>query len=45
LWTLRKLREGCVREKVRKREEQELQLQKSVDKELKAAATLYKKKI
>jgi hypothetical protein len=45
LWTLRKLREGRVHKKVRKREEQELQLQKSVDKELKAAATLYKKKI
>jgi hypothetical protein len=45
LWTPRKLREGKAREKVRKREEQELQLQKSVDKELKAAAMLYKKKI
>jgi hypothetical protein len=45
LWTPRKLREGKARDKVKEREEQELQLQKAEAKELKAAAMLYKQKI
>jgi hypothetical protein len=45
LWTPRKLREGKARNKVKEREEQELQLQKAEAKELKAAAMLYKQKI
>jgi hypothetical protein len=44
LWTPQKLREGKARTKEKKREEQELQLRKSVDNELKAAEMLYKKK-
>jgi hypothetical protein len=45
LWTPRKLREGKAREVVKEREAQELQLQKSEAKELRAAAMLYKQKI
>jgi hypothetical protein len=44
-WSPRKIREARAREKVRERDEQELQLQKANAKELKAAAKLYKKKI
>jgi hypothetical protein len=45
LWTLQKLREGRARKVVKEREAQELQLEKSEAKELKAAAMLYKQKI
>jgi hypothetical protein len=45
LWSPRKCREAHARETVRQREEEQEKLQKTHDRELKAAATLYKKKM
>jgi hypothetical protein len=44
-WSPRKIREARAREVVKEKEAHELRLQKANDKELKAAATLYKQKI
>jgi ATPase subunit of ABC transporter with duplicated ATPase domains len=43
-WSPRKLREARARETVKRTEAEQLPLQKTHDRELKAAATLYKKK-
>jgi hypothetical protein len=43
LWSPRKIREARVRETVKQREEEAEKLQKEQDRDLKAAATLYKK--
>jgi hypothetical protein len=45
LWSPRKLREARVRERLKQRDAEELQLQKTRDRDLKAAAILYKKKM
>jgi hypothetical protein len=45
LWSPRKIREARVRETVKQREEEAEKLQKEHDRDLKAAATLYKKKM
>lgn len=45
VWSPRKIREAQARETVKQREEEQEKLQKTHDRELKAAATLYKKKI
>ena len=45
LWSPRKIREARARERVKQQEEEQEKLQKTHDRELKAAAILYKKKI
>ena len=45
LWSPRKIREARARERVKQQEEEQQKLQKTRDRELKAAATLYKKKM
>jgi hypothetical protein len=45
MWSPRKIREARARKVVKQRTEKELELQKANTKELKAAATLYNKKI
>jgi hypothetical protein len=45
LWSPRKLREARVRERVKQRDAEEQKLQKTRNRDLKAAATLYKKKM
>lgn len=45
LWSPRKIREARARERVKQQEEEQQKLQKTRDREFKAAATLYKKKM
>jgi hypothetical protein len=45
MWTPRKLREARTREDIKQREADKLELKKADTKTLKAAATLYNKKI
>jgi hypothetical protein len=45
MWTPCKFREACTREDIKQREAKQLELEKADTKKLKAAATLYNKKI